>query len=91
LYLFPNQLLWVKPSHDIWRVADGHRATRVIKHQSEIFSLSDLKMIEDEVNQGRPFSFLVNVENVARIVQKRNLKNTIYIFKPYFMIYHGTV
>ena len=73
-YLFPHQLLRVKPSHDIGRMADGHRATRVVKHQSEIFSLSDLQMIKDEVNQGGPFGLLVDVENVTRVVQKCDLE-----------------
>ncbi len=55
-------------------MADGHRATRVVKHESEIFPFSDLQMIEDEFNQGRPFGLLVNVENVTRIVQKSYLE-----------------
>ena len=72
--LLPDKLLRVDPPHDVGRVAVGHRAAGVVENEAEVFPLPELEVVEDQVEEAAPFRLLVDVENVARVVEKQNLK-----------------
>ena len=72
--LFPNQLLWIEPPHDVRRVALRHGPSRIVEHEAEVFSFSNLEVVKDKVEYGWTFWLLVHVEGLVGVIKKCHLQ-----------------